>query len=231
MILVRLTTPFVKLGDYIPIVHSRRELDRENRELRAENDILRQQARALGETGRENLRLSDLVELKRHTNFRTLGARVIGRDTANWWKTIQIDRGSEDGLRENMPVLNADGLIGKTITVTRGESRVLLLLDHGCKVSAFIQDSREPGVVAGMADSFAREPLCRMTFVDRRAKIQQGEAIITSGLGGIFPKGILIGTVIKAQLNTESGMYQDLLVKPAADFRRLEELIVILGNE
>ena len=217
MIFVQLSTPFVKLGHYIPMVKSRRDLDRQNRELRAENETLRQQVRALGEAGRENARLTHLVNLTQHTGFKTIGARVIGRDAGNWWKSIQIDRGSNDGLRENLPVLNADGLIGKIVKVTRGEARVLLIADPNCKASAMLQDSRLPGVVAGT----------QMTYVDRNAKIAPGEKVITSGLGGIFPKGVLIGTVVKAELNRQ-GMYQDVEIRPAVDFRRLEEVVVIL---
>ncbi len=218
MIFVQLSTPFVKLGDYIPAVKSRRDLDRQNRELRTENEVLRQQVRALGEAGRENLRLTQKLNLTGRTGFKTLGARVIGRDASNWWKSLQIDRGSNDGVRENLAVLNADGLIGKVVKVTRGEARVLLITDSSCKVSALLQDSREPGVVAGS----------QMTYVDRNAKINPGENVITSGRGGIFPPGILIGTVVKAELNQQTGMYQDVEIKPAVDFRRLEEVVVIL---
>ena len=218
MIFVQLSTPFVRLGDYIPAVKSRRDLDRQNRELRTENEVLRQQVRALTEAGNENVRLTHLLQLTQHTGFKTIGARVIGRDAGNWWKSIQIDRGGNDGIRENLPVLNADGLIGKVVKVTRGEARVLLLIDPNCKVSALLQESREPGVVAGT----------QMTYVDRATKIKPDESVITSGLGGIFPKGILIGTVVKAQLNPQTGMYQDVEIKPAVDFRRLEEVVVIL---
>jgi rod shape-determining protein MreC len=217
MIFVQLSTPFVKLGDYIPVVKSRRDLDRQNRELRAENETLRQEVRALGEAGNENTRLTRLLKLTEHTGFKTISARVIGRDAGNWWKSIEIDRGSNDGITTNLPVLNADGLIGKVVSFTRGEARVLLLIDSNCKVSALLQESREPGVVAGT----------RMTYVDRNAKIKPGEAVITSGLGGTFPKGILIGTVAKAELNRQ-GMYQDVEIKPAVDFHRLEEVVVIL---
>lgn len=228
MIFAQLSTPFVKLGDLIPVVQSRRQLARENRQLRADNDLLRQQLRALSETGRENLRLRQLLQLKEHTNHRTISARVIGRDASNWWKSIQLDRGSADGVRQNMAVVNADGLVGKTVAVTQGESRVLLLLDPSCKVSALLQDSRQHGIVAGVQAAWASQPRCRMTFVDRHAKITPGEAVISSGLGGVFPKGILIGTVVRAQLNQQSGMYQDVEIKPAADFRRLEEVLVLL---
>jgi rod shape-determining protein MreC len=231
MIFVQLGTPLVKLGDYFPFVHSRRLLAKENEKLQQDSEILRQQIRALGETGRENLRLRELVNLKEHTVFRNVAARVIGRDASNWWKSIQIDRGINDGIRNNMPVLNADGLVGKTIAVTRGESRVLLLVDPNCKVSALLQDSRESGVVFGSENVFNAFPSCVMTYVNRDAKLKDAEAVITSGLGGVFPKGILIGMVTRAQLNKQTAMYQDVEIKPAVDFRRLEEVIVILNQE
>ena len=229
MVFVQLCTPLVKLGDYFPFVHSRRLLARENEQLRRDNDVLRQQVRAFGETGRENLRLQQLLNLKEHRASRSVAARVIGRDASNWWKSIQIDRGISDGVRNDMPVLNADGLIGKVISVSRSEARVLLVVDRNCKVSALLQDSREPGIVSGAESVF--KPRCVMTYVNRDAKIKAGEPVITSGLGGVFPKGILIGTVLRAQLNKQTGMYQDVEVTPGADFQRLEEVVVILNQE
>ena len=172
-----------------------------------------------------------MLTLKQRLSSSNVAARVIGRDASNWWKTIQIDRGTRDGVRENCPVLSADGLVGKTISVTKGEARVLLLVDPNCKVSALLQDSRQPGIVAGVDEKFASAPRCQMTFVNRDTKIKPGETIVTSGLGSVFPKGFLIGTVVRAQLNAQSGMYQDIEVKPAADFQRLEEVIVILNRE
>jgi rod shape-determining protein MreC len=231
MVFVQLGTPFVKLGDYFPFVHSRRQLARQNEELRQENESLRRQAQGLAEIGRENLRLRQLLTLKEHAGWRTISGRVIGRDTSNWWKSLQIDRGSNDGLRENLAVLDADGLVGKTVRVSRGESRVLLLVDPNCKVSALLQDSREPGVASGAERAFAFSPRCVMTYVNRDAKIKAGEIVITSGFGGVFPKGIPIGTAQRAQLNRQTGMYQDVEIRPAVDFRRLEEVIVILGPE
>jgi len=228
MIFVQLSTPFVKLGDLIPVVHSRRELAKQNAELRTENEWLRKQVHALGQLGDDNIRLRQLLDVKDHINSRGVGARVIGRDASNWWKSLQVDRGSEDGVRVNMPVVNAVGLIGKTIAVTKGEARVLLLTDPNCKASALLQNSREPGIVSGVESAWTVEPRCQMTFVDRAAKIKTGEAVITSGLGGVFPKGIPIGTVVRARLNPQTGMYQDIEIKPAVDFHKLEEVLVIV---
>jgi len=228
MVFVQLGTPFVKLGNYFPFVQSRRLLAKQNEELRRENDALRQQVRTLGELGDENLRLRQLLNTKERVTFHTVTARVIGHDASNWWKSLQIDRGSGDGLEKDLAVVNADGLIGKTISVTKGESRVLLLSDPNCKVSALLQNTREPGVAAGVETTFGFSPHCVMTYVSRDAKVKPGEPVISSGFGGIFPKGVLIGTAIRAELNRQTKMYQDIEVKPAVDFRHLEEVIVIL---
>jgi rod shape-determining protein MreC len=231
MVFVQLSTPFVELGDYFPFVQSRRLLARQNEQLRHDNDLLRQEVRALSETGRENLRLRQLLDLKEHAAFRTVTARVIGRDTSNWWRSLQIDRGSNDGLTNNLAVLNADGLIGKTIAVTPGQTRVLLLIDPNCKAAAFLQDTREPGVVSGVNTPFNLSPRLTMTYVNRDAKVTPGESVITSGLGGVFPKGILIGATTRARMNRQTGMYQDVDITPAVDFRRIEEVVVIIGQQ
>lgn len=223
MLFVQLATPFVRLGDYIPSVKSRRALDQQNRQLREENQNLRQQLHALAETGRENLRLHRLLDLKQRAPLRTVTARVIGRDAGNWWNSLQLDRGATDGLRPNLAVLNADGLVGKIIAVTGGEARVLLLTDPNCKVSALVQDNREPGIVAGQQDD-----RLLMTFVNRQAVIAAGATVVSSGLGGVFPKGVKIGTVATARLHPATGMYQELELKAAVDFRRLEEVLVVL---
>jgi rod shape-determining protein MreC len=227
-VFARLVTPFVKIGDYIPVIHYNRSLAAENAKLRDDNTRLQQQLATLAEAGRENINLHALLNYKKHVPLRTVGAHVTGHDAGNWWKSIQLDRGSADGLRENLAVVNADGLVGKVVSVTQGEARVLLLIDPNCKVSALLQDTREAGVLAGRDEAFTTDPSCLMTFVNRNAKPRKNETVITSGLGGIFPKGIVIGTVVSAGLNPQTGMFQDIVVKPHVDFRRLEEVLVIL---
>jgi rod shape-determining protein MreC len=223
LISVQLSTPFVKLGDYIPVIKSHRDLDNQNLELRAANDLLRQQLRAFDATVAENLRLNKTLAFKERLPYRTLGARVIGRDASNWYKSLQIDRGTADGLRPDLAVLNADGLIGKITSVTRTEARVLLLTDPNCKASALLQTSREPGIVTGTDKAGLQ-----MIYVSRTAVIHPNEPVISSGLGGVFPKGIFIGTVVKGRLDPQTGLYQTLELKPAVDYRRLEEVVVIL---
>ena len=213
---VIIATPFERIADLIPAKHTS-----------ADNNDLRRQIAELQHHRAENQQLRALLNIKQAAPWRTVGARVIGRDASNWWKSIQIDRGSDDGIRADQPVLSATGLIGKTISVTAGESRVLLLLDATCKVGALLETTREPGIASGASAALAREPRLQMSFVDRKSNVKIGDAVYTSGLGGIFPRGILIGTVTEADLDPQ-GMYQNVELKPAADFRRLEEVMVII---
>jgi len=224
---VQLGTPFERLGDLIPVLRTHAALARHNDRLRAENNDLRRQITELQHQRAENQQLRALLQIKQAAPWRTVGARVIGRDASNWWKSIQIDRGSDDGVRPDLPVLSASGLVGKTVSVTAGESRVLLLLDASCKIGALLETSRDPGIVSGAHAAFSREPRLEMTFVDRKVSVKVGEGVYTSGLGGIFPRGILIGTVTGADLDPQ-GLYQSVELKPAADFHRLEEVMVII---
>jgi len=224
---VLIATPLERIGDLFPVVRTHRQLAADNAKLRAENQHLRRQLVELQHHRSENQQLRSLLQIKQAAPWRTVGARVIGRDASNWWKSIQIDRGSEDGIRPDLPVLSATGLIGKTVEVTARESRVLLLLDATCKVGALLESSREPGIVSGTHATLGREPRLQMCFVDRKSQVKVGDAVYTSGLGGIFPRGILIGVVTDADLDSQ-GLYQNVELKPAADFRRLEEVMVII---
>ncbi|MDW8343336.1 MAG: rod shape-determining protein MreC [Verrucomicrobiae bacterium] len=222
-VLSYLAGPLVRVADGLGWPASQRTLARENATLRTEVEQLRLREQLAREVARENRRLERLLKMRSRLPPTVIGARVIGRDASNWWQSVLIDRGRDDGVRENCVVVSADGLVGKTTAVTRNSARVLLLLDEGCRVSAVLEQSREPGVVQGLPGR-AR---CEMRYVGREARVRPGEAIVTSGMGGVFPKGILIGHVLEARIDEQSGLYQRLEIEPATDFRRLEEVLVL----
>src|SRR5277367_4921709 len=173
---------------------SRRELLQLTENLRRENDQLKVQALQTGATARENDQLRAALGWQRQMTWRLKLANVVLRDPANWWRTVEIDLGSRDGLRENLPVLTAEGLVGRVSSVGLTRSQVVLLGDPNCKASALVENpAHDTGIIN------ASEPLdnslVELTYLSSGANLNPGQTVITSGLGGIFPKGIPIGLV------------------------------------
>ncbi len=201
------------------------ELIRANEALRHQNQELRVQAMQAGETTRENTRLRQLVGWKEKSPWKLKLARVTARDPANWWRTVQIDRGSLDDLRENLPVLTTDGLIGRVSAVGLTSARVVLIGDANCKVpAAILGDAAESGIItsAGLFDG----SFVNLTYLANHANLKPGQSVVTSGLSAIYPKGIPIGTVADAR-PVESGLYTEAQVKLAANLNSLEEVWVL----
>jgi rod shape-determining protein MreC len=207
---------------------SRDELQKENDELRAELARLRLEGARVEEIARENERLRQMLQFRNAARQPCLAARVIGRDTSNWWKSVRIDRGARDGVSVNAAVITPQGLVGKIIQVGHAESQVLLVTDRSCKVSARLQTSREPGIVTGGVAELSANPRCKMTFISKQAKIEPRTPVITSGMGGVFPAGYVIGTVAEKNRVDEAGLYQEIEIIPAVNFKTLEEVFVIL---
>lgn len=225
--LSQVVMPLVRVADGLGWPASSRALRRENEALRRQLEQLRLREHLAQDLARENLRLERLLAMRSRLPYSVVGARVIGKDASNWWRSVLIDRGRADGVRENHVVVGADGLVGKVVFVSHRTARVLLVLDEGCRVSALLEESREPGVVQGVPGGGR----CEMRYVARAARVKPGEAIVTSGMGGIFPKGLLIGRALEARLDAQSGLYQRVEVEPATDFRRLEEVLVLWPTE
>ncbi len=205
-----------------------RRLARENEELRAEVGRLRAEVAELTEYRLENERLKRLLQYRDAGPGRghLVVARVIARDPGNWFGTVTIDRGSADGVRRNMTVVTPDGLVGRVAVVRAHTSDVLLITDPRSSVGGLIQETRIPGVVEGLAGGFG---LLRMLYIAKDAPVEVGQTVITSGLGGLFPKGVPVGTV--AEVRPEgSGLFQVVVVRPFAQLNRLEEVAVLLGT-
>jgi rod shape-determining protein MreC len=173
----------------------------------------------------ENQRLQKLLELKGAMADRSLVAHVIGEDSAPWFKSIIIDRGADDGLREGMPVVATSGVVGQIVKVTGSKSRVLLLTDNASAIAGTVQRSRARGVVKGKGGG-----LCTLEFALREEDVQVGDVIITSGMGGVFPKGLPLGEVTMVKKG-EYRIFQSVEVRPAVNLPRLEEVVVLLRQQ
>jgi rod shape-determining protein MreC len=203
------------------------------REIRAENLILHQQvAELLAENNRlrsqamENERLRKMLEFKEQTPYNLISAKVVARDPSNWTNTIILDVGEADGVKKDMAVVTHQGLVGHVISVTGRTCRVLLLLDSRSAVGARVERSRDLVIVEGIEGN---EEFSWLKPLIRDVDVMEGDRIVSSGLGPIYPGEILIGEV-KEVITDVHSMTKYAMVKPSVDFLRLEEVFVILES-
>lgn len=208
------------------LVLPRRTLQREVDTLRRENGELRLRLAQFEEAWRENQRLREALQWQERIPWRVKAARVLGQDPSNWWRTIHIDLGSRDGMRPNLNVLTADGLVGRVSEVGFTRSRVLLVGDPRCRVAAQVRETREKGSVMPSASSLDRL-VVELNYLPGTAASRPGHTVITSGDGGIFTNGIPIGTITEVQTN-EFGLYLEARVRLAANLNRLDEVWVLM---
>ena len=204
---------------------TRGALLRQNASLRRENQQLRLQALQAEEIARENARLRQLVGWQRTKSWKLKLAKVVLRDPANWWRTVQIDLGSRDGLRVNLPVLTTDGLVGRVSSVSLTRSQVTLLGDPNCKASARVEnDTHDIGVIS--ASGPLEGQMVKLSYLSPNASLKPGQRVVTSGEGGIFPQGIPIGKVVDVE-PVDFGAGLEARVRLAANLNALEEVWVM----
>ena len=212
------SAPFNAVGNIFGnLTASRATLD----ELEAENAELTARVAELAEYQATSERLEKLLDLQSTYNLQSTAARIIGQSSDAWSDTVTIDKGSLDGISVNMPVTNSTGVIGQVIEVAPNASTVRLLTDEGSGVSAMIQDTRAQGMVQGQPDG-----TLRMDYVSVDADVKEGDIIITSGIGGVYPKGLPIGTVASVTKNSND-VYYTIIVSSASRTESNEEVLVI----
>ncbi len=215
-----LATPFSAASEWLSgLGVSRKDIAA----LRTQNDQLKARLADLEEARQENERLRALVQFAEERKLTKLGARVIGRPTSAWEGVLVIDRGSSDGVVQGMPVLALQGLVGQVEEVSANSSTVRLITDSESGVAAMVQSSRAVGVVRGSIDR-----TLRMDFVDKANVPKVGDVIITSGLGGIYPKGLVVGDVVAVD-NRRADLYPRITVVSRVPVSQLEEVLVLLG--
>ncbi len=205
-----------------------RQIQEENAMLREELAKMRDLSYQLSELQKENYRLRELLGFEERTKYKLLPAEVIARNPSYWFETITINKGSADGLEKNMAVVTHEGLVGSVIDTTATSARIQLLTDSRKAVSALVQRSREPGEVGIVEGNPELRGFLRMVNLPAEANIQIGDTIISSGLGGVFPKGLVIGQVVETGKD-QYGLLQQAIIKPAVNFNRLEEVFVLLA--
>ena len=197
------------------------------RQVQSENAALKQEVQNLqvrlqeehAEAQRtDNLR--QLLELRERANLDTVAAEVIAGPADPDFRTVTIDKGSSDGLATDMAVISPAGVVGRLILPSRRASKVQLLIDSNAAAGALIERTRVQGVVMGLGDG-----MLKMQYVPGTADVKTGDLVVTSGIDGIYPKGFVIGTIDRADRG--AGAYHEITVRPAADFSRLEEVLIV----
>lgn len=204
------------------------ELERENGQLSVTNKELKAVNQTLRGLEQENNRLRRALEYRERSVFKLIPARVIARDSSTWWNTIKINRGSADGIQRDMPVLTDEGLVGKTTVVAEHAATVLLIADENCKVAAKIEGTQEQGIVSGERTSTTSMPVVSLGFLSKNANLQPGQKVYSSGLGGVYPSGVLIGAIKEFKVRELDG-YATLI--PAVDLTTLEDVFVVAGSK
>jgi rod shape-determining protein MreC len=192
---------------------------RDNERLKAENERLRLDTAVLNELLIENERLRDALNFKRLNPAASVMAQVIGKEMSPVSSTITISKGATDGIAKDMAVITPAGVVGRVQTVLPAMSKVLLLTDPGNSLAVRVQRNREEGLLEGKLVN------CALKYVSYYADIQQGDLLVTSGLDGIYPKGLPVATVVRV-IKREASSFQTVVAEPIVRFSRLEEVLV-----
>jgi rod shape-determining protein MreC len=194
----------------------------ENRRLHSELHALRMENAKYREMLATHYRLQELLQFKERTNWPIMAAQVIGRDPTGWFKSVIIDKGAKAGLAVNMPVVSSPGVVGRLVSVSPNYAKVLLIIDQNSAVDCLNQATRDQGILKG-----ASSKVCNLDYVLKTSRMTPGDTIITSGLGGVFPKGLPVGEVVRVS-DRPGALFKDVQVRPMVDFSRLEEVLVIM---
>jgi rod shape-determining protein MreC len=204
------------------------ELEADNSSLKVENRSLKATNQALRDVEHEVNRLRRALGYRERSVFRLVPAEVLTRDASTWWKTVTINRGKNDQIEPDQPVVTDEGLVGKTATVGDNVTIVLLISDENCKVAATVEGTREQGIVSGERVTGSVTPMLDLNFLSKQANLQPGPKVYTSGVGGVFPSGLLVGTVQSFRVRELDGQAR---VTPAVDLSHLEDVFVVTGRK
>lgn len=198
-------------------------LESENRRLREQNAQLLSELIKYREGYLESERLKSILDLKKSISYPAIGGQVINISQTSLFKTIMINRGTSHGLKTGMPVISSKGIVGRIVETSWHASRVLLIIDVNSNIDVLIQRTRTQGILQG-----AGLKACSLKYILKPEDVQKGDVVISSGLGGIFPKEIMLGVVTRVD-KSRSGLFQQIDVSPSVDFEKIEEVLVLLN--
>jgi len=179
----------------------------------------------------ENVQMRAALNFQERTNFSVTAAKIIRRKPSNWWETAYIDRGKDHGISAQLPVIAAEGLVGKVDRPNSDSSTVILLTDEACQVSAKVLGtgvSQEVGILSGQRAQNGENPVLRLKYLSRDTNVKPGQLVVSTGRGKLFPKDVALGTIVSLErgpINTEA------LVKPAVDFATIHTVFVLTNSK
>jgi rod shape-determining protein MreC len=206
-------------SNYIEL-HGARE---ENGQLRDTVQQLSLQQKQMEEIQQENNRLRQLLSLSESNPISTIGARVVARTPEYLSNVLYIDRGQKDGVQPNAPIVSGLGIVGRIVMLANRDSQVQLITNSDASVGAMLERTRLPGVLRGSGSS-----LLEMSYVSNTEQVELGDLVVTSGLDGVYPKGLPVGRVVEARKG--NSVFLVIKVEPSADLIHLEEVSVIRGK-
>lgn len=207
--------------NYIILVDTRLE----NRELKQKNNELQVQCMNLLELRSENARLRSMLEFKKqYQDFALHSASLLTQDITQVFKTAIIDRGRNEGFFVNMPIVSPNGVVGRVVAVTPHTSQVLLITDPNSAIPALVQSSRVKGIVKGRG-----EASLTLEYVRSKEAVHIGDYVVTSGLLGIFPKGLKLG-IVKDVVRDDAKLFAEITLSPCIDVNKIEEIFGIRKN-
>lgn len=204
--------------DYLMLAGVREQ----NKALQEQIEALQRERVVLLSKERENRRLKKLLRLREDYEFPSMVAGVIGEDAVGWYRSIFINRGSDDGVVAGMAATVAAGVVGRVTESSASVSKVLLITDSELSVDCRVGRTRDRGILSGYLDG-----MCVLRYVGLQSEMKPGDDVVTSGLGGVFPKGLRVGTIESVHPGSQ-GLFLEAIVAPAVDFSTVEEVLVIL---
>ena len=206
------------------IENQQQQLQQKQEQLQKENEELQQKLETLRE---ENSRLKDLLNYTDITdNYSYITSTVIGKSQGIWFSEFTVNAGRKDGVEENMAVVNSQGLVGRVSSVSANTCKVTAIIDSTSDISAMVERTRDYGFARGILNTDEKETL-ELYYLPSGYDLVPGDTIVTSGIGGTFPKGIAIGTVTEVSRSNDDAEERNAIIEPAVDFLRLEEVMIV----
>jgi rod shape-determining protein MreC len=197
-------------------------VSRENQQLKQQLGQAVQGSVQQHELAKENNRLRELLGFKRSLSGPAIAAQVIGKDPSAWFKTVILDKGGTDGVQRGLPAVTSRGVVGQVVEASSYQSRLLLIIDRNSAADALVQRTRARGIVKGTSGDE-----CYLDYVMPEDDVRVGDLVISSGFDGVYPKGLLMGTVTAVNFQG-ADFFKEVRIAPAVDFDKLEEVLIIL---